>query len=196
MPNQGNEWSYSEETRYTNFGMFGHLRPMGKAPRGMNLWEADWGRIWKCFTEQFSPKGATVAHFEQWWIRSNVDRAGGWDRLMRPGPGMPTVAEVARGVPRPCVLQQIVRLRQGARDDYLAWFGAKAAPAAARVGWKAVAWMGAVHSSLAVTLIAAPDWSRFVELGRALPQPDPAWEADVDSHAMQGWAQSNYLKRK
>ena len=196
MPNQGNEWSYSPELQYTNFGMFGHLRPMGHAPRGMNLWEADWGKIFGALTEQYNPKsGAVVQRFEDWWRRSNVDRKGGWDRLMLPGRGAPSAQELAHGEKLPCVIQQIVRLRQGARDDYLEWFGSDVKSAVKKAGWKALTWLGAIHGSMAITLVGAPDWSRMLDLAEVMPQPDPAWEADTDSHAMQAWAGSKYLKR-
>jgi hypothetical protein len=44
-------------------------------------------------------------------------------------------------------------------------------------------------------MLAAPDWSRVLDLADALPQPDPAWQADVETIALQAWAGSNYLKR-
>ena len=194
LGNMGNDWSFDPKLRYHLFGLFGHLRPMGHAPRGMNLWEGDWKRVTGMLTEQFGPK-APGHGFEAWWMKSSVDRAGGWDRLMLPGPGSPSIAEIAKGTPRPCVIQQIVRLRQGARDEYLEWFGKKVRPAVERVGWKPIKWMGAIHSSLAITLIAAPDWSRMGDLAAAMPAPDPAWEADVETHAMQAWAGCSYLQR-
>ena len=194
LPNMGTDWSFDPALRYPLFGLFGHLRPMGHAPRGMNLWEGDWKRITGMLSEQFGAK--PPAHgFENWWARSNVDRAGGWDRLMIPGPGSLTLQQIARGDKRPCVVQQIVRLRQGARDDYLQWFGGEVAPAVEKAGWKALKWMGAIHSSLAITLVAAPDWSRLLDLAEVTPHPDPAWGADVDSHAMQAWAGCTYLQR-
>lgn len=193
MPNQGNDWSFSEDLRYDLVGMFGHLRPFGRAPRGVNLWELDWRRFSGALSEQFGktmPKG-----FEAWWMRSNVDRAGGWDRVMRPGPGSPALQDLQQGDKRPCVVEQRVRLRDGAQDDYLDWFAREAGPAIAPTGWQPMMWLGALHSSFVVTTVAAPDWSRVLDLSAALPQPDPAWQAQTETVALQAWAGSGFLKR-
>jgi hypothetical protein len=194
IQNQGNEWSFAPELRFPLFGIFGHLRPLGEAPRAVNLWELDWRRMWGFLSEQYG-KVPPAHSFEAWWTRSNVDRTGGWDRFMVPGPGCPTLEETARGVRRPCIIQQKVRLRQGAADEYLDWFSKKAKPAAVRIGWQPVKWLSALHSSFVVTMFAAPDWSRVLDLASALPQPDPAWQADVETIALQAWAGSNFLKR-
>ena len=194
IANQGNEWSFAPELRFPLFGIFGHLRPMGNAPRAVNLWELDWRRMWGFLSEQYGSQ--PLKHgFEQWWTRSNVDRAGGWDRFMVPGPGCPSLEETARGMKRPCVIQQKIRLAQGAAPEYLEWFAKKAKPAAVRVGWQPVKWMRALHSSFVVTMFAAPDWSRALDLAEALPQPDAAWQADVETVSLQAWAGSNFLKR-
>lgn len=194
ISNQGNEWSFSPELRFPLFGIFGHLRPMGNAPRAVNLWELDWRRMWGFLSEQYG-KEAPKTGFEQWWTRSNVDRSGGWDRFMVPGPGCPSLEETARGMKRPCVIQQKVRLAQGAAPEYLEWFAKKAKPAATRAGWQPVKWMRALHSSFVVTMFAAPDWSRALHLADALPQPESGWQADVETVSLQAWAGSNFLKR-
>ena len=193
MPNQGNEWSFDPKFKYDCFGMFGHLRPFGMAPRGVNLWEMDWRRLCGALTEQFGK--AAPNHFEQWWTRSNVDRVGGYDRFMRPGPGMPTMRELQHGMKRPCIVEQNIKLADGARDEYLEWFGRKVKPAAARVGWQAILWMGSLHSSFVVTMLAAPDWSRVLDLAEAMPQPDPGWQADIQTVSMSAWAGSGFLQR-
>ena len=114
---------------------------------------------------------------------------------MVPGPGSPPLEEVARGPKRPCVVQQKVRLRQGAADEYLDWYAMRVKPAILKVGWEPVKYLRALHSSFVVTMVAAPDWSRVTELGDAMPRPDPAWQADVETIALQAWAGSNFLKR-
>lgn len=195
MPNQGNEWPFAEELRFTNYGMFGHLRPFGKAPRCVNLWEMDWKRLAGAMSQQFHGAATATGHFEQWWTKSSVDRTGGWDRFMYPGPEMPPMKESARGVKRPCVVEQLIRLKQGAARDYIDWFERKVRPAVRKVGWEPIVWLSAMHSSFIVTMIAAPDWTRVLDLSEAMPQPDPAWQCDVETIALQAWPGSSYLRR-
>lgn len=194
MPNQGNHRHFSPEAQKLCYGMFGHLRPFGRAPRCVNLWEANWRKIYFSFSEQYG-KAPPTAGFESWWMRSSVDRTGGWDRLMMPGPGVPSCAEAAQGELRPCVVEQVVRLRPGTQDEYLSWFYERVKPAAENAGWRPLVWMKAVHSPLVVTMTAAPDWSGVLDLARAMPVPESRWQAEVKTIALQAWAGSEYLKR-
>ena len=190
----GKAWSFTADVKFPLFGSWGHLRPLGEAPRVVNLRELDWRRLWGFLSQQFGSE-QQASNLESWWIRSAVDRSGGWDRFMLPGPGCPTLDECAKGATRPCVIQQKVRVREGAAGEYLDWFVQKAKPAAQRAGWQPLTWLRAMHSSFIVTLFAAPDWSRVLDLAGALPDPDAAWEAQVETAAMQAWAGSGYLQR-
>ena len=44
-------------------------------------------------------------------------------------------------------------------------------------------------------MLAAPDWSRVLDLADVMPQPDPGWQADIQTVSMSAWAGSGYLQR-
>lgn len=196
--NQGTWWSFSPDLRYDLVGIFAQLRPAGRWPRAVNLWEADWRRLTGALHEQFGEVGGTArdqAH-NDWFAESAGQRAGGWDRLMLPGPGSPALAELQRGEPRPCVVQQRVRLALGAQHDYLAWFGEVAAPAVeATRAWRPLMWLGALHGSTAVTYFGAPRWDALDELAACLPAPEPGWAACVETSLLSAWTGSGLLQR-
>jgi hypothetical protein len=114
---------------------------------------------------------------------------------MYPGPGSPSLSELSSGATRPCVVHQVVHLRQGAKDDYFAWLVEDAHPRAAEVGWLPMMWLTALHGPTVTVLHAAPDWSALTDLGDALPDPDPAWRARVHTSLLHAWPESRYLQR-
>ena len=139
----------------------------------------------------FDPK----PRLDKWWVDSSHQRSGGWDRFCRPGPGSPSLRDIAQGALRPCVVQQYVRLRDGAKQDYLAWTNETVAPRVAQTDWRTLLWMGALHGSLAIVYHAASDWDGLLDLGAALPVPDKAWGVVVETSALQAWPKSQYLRR-
>ena len=206
LANQGTTWPFSDIHRYDLVAMLGQLRPFGRWPRAVNIWEADWARLWNVLGEQYSepvpaaPEAPPTvpppdAAFDAWWRRSAVDREGGWDRFMRPGPGCPALVDLQHGEPRPCVVQQVIRLRSGAQTDVLAWIGEVVRPAIADTGWRPLLWLGAVHGSNVTVLLGAPVWDGVLDLARALPALDPSWDAVVTTSALQAWGPSRYLER-
>lgn len=199
LANQGSTWPFDPASRSDLVGIFEQLRPLGRWPRAVNLWETDWGRLTAYLGEQFGPAathGVTAAsepdRFTRWWLASSGERRGGWDRIMRPGPGSPSVHEI-EGPPRPCVVQQIVRLRHGALDDYLAWFAAEVPVALQGAAWQPMMWLGALHDARAIVYFTAERWHGIGELATRLPWPDPAWGAVVASAALRPWEHSQYL---
>lgn len=199
LANQGTTWPFSETHRYDLVAMLGQLRPFGRWPRAVNLWEADWVRLWNVLGEQFDEAAADTpppdVAFDDWWRRSAGDREGGWDRFMRPGPGSPSLRDLQHGEPRPCVVQQVMRVRAGAQADALSWVGDVARPAIAGSGWTALMWLGAVHGPTVTVLYGAPGWDGVLELARSLPALDPGWDAVVDTSALQAWGPSRFLDR-
>jgi hypothetical protein len=87
-------------------------------------------------------------------------------------------------------------MRAGALDDYLAWVRDDVRAAAEAAGWRALMWLGAIHSSEAFVYLAAPSWDALPALADALPDPDPAWRVGVESSALAPWDQSGYLMRR
>jgi hypothetical protein len=193
IANQGSHWPFTEDTRFSIFGIFGKLRPMGKFPRAVNLWETTVDKFCRATEQQFFD---AAPRLDGWWIKSNNQRTGGWDRICRPGPGSPSLKDAVQGVKRPCVVQQYVRLRAGTQQDYLSWVNEKVAPSVAQTGWQTMLWMGALHSSLAIVYHAAPSWDGLLDLAPALPQPDKAWGAVSENSALYAWEGSKYLERK
>jgi hypothetical protein len=198
LANQGSWWSFSEEYRYDLVGIFGQLRPAGRWPRAVNLWEADWHRIEHVFDEQFGTP-ATQAPVDErhndWWRRSAGDRSGGWDRLMVPGPGSRALAELQEGTPRPCVVQQVIALRHGAQQDFLAWVGERVPAAVDGSGWELLMSLRALHGSTATVLYGAPTWDGVGQLAGLLPVPDPDWRPEVTTSLLQAWEGSALLQR-
>ena len=196
LPNQGSHWGFSPELRWDLVGIFEQHHALGTWPRAVNLWETDWPRLAGMLTEQFGAQAPPAVDpsldFTRWWLTSSGDRRGGWDRFTRPGPGSPALREIT-GPLRPCVVQQMVRLRHGARDDYLAWFGDAVPSATAGGAWQPLMWLGALHDARAIVYFASTTWRGLGELAASLPTPDAAWSAVAHSAALRPWAQSQYL---
>ena len=192
IANQGSHWPFSEDVRFQIFGIFGKLRPMGKWPRAVNLWETTVDKFCRATEQQFFD---TQPRLDGWWIKSNHQRTGGWDRVCRPGPGSPSLKDAIQGEPRPCVVQQYVRLRNGTKDDYLAWVRESVAPRVAETGWKTMLWMASLHGPLAIVYHAAPNWDGLLDLGPTMPAPDRAWGAVAETSALHAWPGSAYLQR-
>lgn len=192
LANWSGFWPFSGESRWTLFGIFGQLRPSGTWPRAVNLWETTMEKFCLANEQQFFDM---TPRMDAHWLKSNTQRTGGWDRLCVPGPGSPGLRGAAQGEKRPCVIQQYVRLRNGAVDDYLEWVHERVAPRVAETGWRTLLWMGGLHSSVAIVYHAAPSWDRLVDLASAIPAPDKAWEAISDNAALHAFPQSTYLKR-
>jgi len=196
LPNLGSKWPFDPAHRFDLVGVFEQLRPFGQWPRAVNLWEVDWDRISHVFTEQFgatAPPETEHQDFAKWWLTSSGERWGGWDRFMRPGPGSPALRELT-GPRRPCVVQQVVRLRHGALDDYLAWFGADVAAALEGAAWLPLLWLGALHDPRAIVYFAAESWHGLGELAQQLPVPDPQWHAAATTAALRPWSESAFLQ--
>ena len=201
LANQGRQRSWSEGLNNTLVGIFGQLRPVGNAwPRAVNLWETSWRRKVGALNEQFGPnEGAKPANdkvLDSWWRSSAGHRSGGWDRLMLPGPGSLSLADLQKGPPLHAVIQQVVRLRMGAKKDYLAWFGESVPRALAGNAWRPMMWLDPLHGQSAIVYYGAENWDHVSELGRVLPVPDAAWQARADSCALQAWNTSEFLQRK
>jgi hypothetical protein len=192
LGNQGSHWPFTEDCRYDLVGIFARLRPLGRWPRAVNLWEMTWDKMFRAMEQQFFDP---TPRLDQWWIKSNNQRSGGWDRFCTPGPGSPSLEAVATGPLRPCVVQQYVRLRAGVKDEYLAWVNESVAPSVDQSGWKTLMWMGALHGSIAIVYHAAPTWDSLLDLAPALPRPDAAWQAVVETSSLQAWPKSQYLQR-
>jgi hypothetical protein len=192
MGNMGRTWPLNEDSRFDLVGVFAQLRPCGRWPRAVNLWEMSWRKLCLATEQQYLDPRPLM---EGWWLKSNVERSGGWDRFCKPGPGSRSLGELANGPPLPCVVQQIVRLRDGAKDDYLAWVNERVAPRVAQTPWRTLMWLGALHGPMAIVYHAAPAWSALAELSSALPLPDPAWRATADSTLLEAWNESAYLQR-
>jgi hypothetical protein len=195
LANQGSTWVFSEECRHDLLGIFAQLRVEGTWPRAVNLWEADWSRMVQAVTEQFGSSAQDAATFEEWWNRSLSDRTGGFDRWLRPAPDSPALADLARGPRRPCTVQQVWQVRPGAVDELLAWSGGAQAPAAEKSGWQPGVRLAALHSASAYIYWHAESWDGLLDLANALPLPDPAWHAHLDTSCLQAWDNSLYLAR-
>jgi hypothetical protein len=201
LASQGRQRSWSEAHNNTLVGIFAQLRPLGNRwPRAVNLWESSWRRKVGALNEQFGPdhgpRPANDKELDTWWRRGAGHRAGGWDRLMLPGPGSPPLEDLQQGPLLRAVVQQLVRLKKGAQPDYLAWFGESVPQALAGSAWRALMWLGPLHSSSAIVYYGAESWDRVCELGERLPQAPAAWEPLIESSALKPWEHSDYLKRE
>jgi hypothetical protein len=194
LENIGRAWPFSDDSRFDLVGTFAPLRPCSTWPRAVNVWEMDWRRAAAMFEEQFGEQ--TPRQMEAWWRESLGHRTGGWDRLLRPTPGSPSLADLRGGLARPCVVQQTVRVRAGALEELLEWVDAAVAPAADAAGWQAILRLGALHGTTAMVYFAAPTWAHLLDLGPSLPLPDAGWNAVVESATMRAWKQSAYLARE
>jgi hypothetical protein len=168
-------------------------------PRAVNLWESTWKIKVSALNEQFvadtGPRPVNDVQLTAWWLASSGQRSGGWDRLMLPGPGSPALKELQQGPLRRAVVQQLVRLRLGTRNDYLAWFQQEVPKALAGSAWQAMMWLAPLHGESVIAYFSAENWSRVAELGRSLPVPKASWEAVVETSALKPWDGSDYLKR-
>lgn len=200
LANQGRQRSWSEGLNNTLVGIFAQLHPLGNRwPRAVNLWETSWRRKVGALNEQFGPndgpKPANDKVLDSWWRSSAGHRAGGWDRLMLPGPGSLSLTDLQKGPPLRAVIQQLVRLRMGAKKDYLSWFGEQVPKALAGSAWRPMMWLDPLHGQSAIVYYGAENWDRVSELGRALPVPDAGWQARAESSALQAWSTSEFLQR-
>ena len=203
LANQGQHRPWSDGLNNTLVGIFVQLHAVGQRwPRAVNLWESSWHRRAAAMTLQYGADAKVVEtakaseqKLEDWWRSSAGHRAGGWDRYMLPGPGSPWADELRAGPKLHAIVQQRIRLRNGAKRDYLAWFAENVPPALSGSEWRAMLWLGELHGRGAIVYFGAENWNRLAALGSALPVPDAAWQARVETSALRAWDSSDYLQR-
>lgn len=196
LPNMGGHWPFSEDIRHDLVGIFGQVRPIGRWPRAVNLWEIDWPRLAGQLVEQFGEERVANPEFETWWRRSLTHRKGGFDRFMFAGAGSPPLAAIQQGERLPCLIQQKASVRRGAAGDYLASIVENATSALRGSGWRPLMWFECMHSPDTFVYFAGPDWSDVLQVAAALPAPDPAWQVSVElTSALEAWDESLYLRR-
>lgn len=196
LPNMGSHWPFSEAIRHDLVGIFGQLRPCGRWPRSVNLWEVDWPRLAAQLTEQFGETRVASPEFETWWRRSLTQRKGGFDRFLFPGPGSPRLADIQAGERLPCVIQQKSRVRPGAGEDYLADFADRASEQLKGSPWRPLMWFSCMHSAETFVYLAGPSWDRVLDAAELLRGGDDSWgQVPTLTSALQAWEESLYLRR-
>jgi hypothetical protein len=179
-------------------GTFAQLHVAGSWPRAVNLWEGSWPQITQALRDHDTgARAAPSAGFEEWARTSAMQRTGGFDRFLYPGPGSPDLASIRASsvaeAPRSCVVQLDVSVRQGAAGDYVQWFSECCVPAVKVEQWRALMWFSCIHSARVFIYFASPSWLGVDDLAQVLPEPLPGWNASTQTSFLKAWSESHYL---
>jgi len=103
------------------FGVWAVLGSTGAWPQVVNLWEEDGlAGLADSFAAEAVGPGTQDEALAIWWAKAAEFRRGGFDRLVRPAPWSPTIAELtADGVRGECYAHELVRLRPGTTAEFL-----------------------------------------------------------------------------
>lgn len=147
-------------------------------PAVVNLWEMDsWAHWSETLERQFVPE-KTDAALAPWWAKTAEYRRGGFDRILEPAPGCPTLADLqTSGLSSWVCGQTIARALPGKGEALLALVRDRIGPLLERAGCSV---LGNYHvpmrSDEIVYLWAAPTFAVMCAL-EASKKDDTAWRS-------------------
>ena len=164
-------------------GFWATVGTTGRWPEAIALWEMeDWEHYARLRESQFV-EGEKDERLTEWVNSAWKWRTGGFDRMLIPGEGSPTISDLRRtGVKGGVFLHEIVEVAPGRADDYTAQVISRYLPIAERRGMQLVgSWRSAFRNTEAVNIWALRDWDHWIEL-RATASTDTevqAWMRDM-----------------
>ncbi len=104
------------------FGTWQVVGSTGRWPQVVNVWElTDGWEGWRRLVSTTNLRRAENQALSDWWDEAYRHRTGGFDRLLGPGPGCPTLESLRRaGVRSSLFVHELSTVRPGAGPDYLA----------------------------------------------------------------------------
>ncbi len=86
-----------EERGMSCVGVWGTLGSTARWPEVTNLWEFDsWDAMAASYGFEANAPGMQDAKLKVWWDEAQKYRSGGFDRILRPAPYSPTLAEITK----------------------------------------------------------------------------------------------------
>lgn len=160
-----------EDRNQQCFGVWGVLGSTGAWPQVCNIWEEP---SLEALAESFGAEAVGPAlqdpKLAKWWQRAAEFRRGGFDRILRPAPWMPTIGEsLAAGNRGTVFAHEVLRCLPGSAPDVLAIAGERAVDAYRPLGWSLVgAWTTALRDDDEVILVwNIADWAAWAAGERA-----------------------------
>jgi len=157
-------------------------------PRVVNLWEMDSWEHWaRTLERQFLPEKTDPA-LAPWWSRAAQWRSGGFDRILEPAAGSPTLAELHELQLRAWVcLQTITRTHPGKASAYLASLTGQLTGLLAPSGLSLLgAFRATMRSDEVLTIWAAKDFPTLCRF----------YERRNEDPALQSWGRESKALRR
>jgi hypothetical protein len=147
------------------FGVWAVLGSTGAWPQVCNIWEEPGlDGLARSFAGETVGNALQDPKLAKWWDRAADFRRGGFDRILRPAPWMPTVtSSLDAGVSAEVFAHEILRVRPGSAPELLEVARERAVAAYDVYGWRLVgAWTTALRDDdEALLLWALPDWQAW-----------------------------------
>lgn len=172
-----------EDRHQLCYGVWGVVGSTRRWPEVVNIWEEDgYGGLAASLRAELSHRDLQDPKLAAWWAAAASLRSGGFDRLLRPAPWMPTIEEAcASGIRGEVYAHEHVRVGRGRAAEYLEIVRQEAVPVRQRFGWVlAGAWRTVLADDAECFLLwAIPTWEQWAE-AEAAQESDPAcaaWQA-------------------
>lgn len=156
-----------EDRHQLCFGVWGVVGSTAAWPQVCNIWEEDgWAGLARSLDEELTGPDLQDPKLRRWWAKASEFRRGGFDRILRPAPWMPTITDhMSSGTRGGAFAHEIVTVTPGGAADLLELARTAAVPAFEPYGWALV---GAFTTALrnddeAVLLWAMPSFRAWSE---------------------------------
>jgi hypothetical protein len=146
----------------------------GRWPQVVNVWEIAGWDGWARLAQRTNVDKAANTELAEWWDEAYQRRSGGFDRLLRGGPGCPTRADLAAAhVEGTWFVHELSEVRPGAGPEYLAAVAEQRVPAMADRGITLVG----LYDSVLVDTEVCTIWATDVSAHTALLREGDPWPA-------------------
>jgi hypothetical protein len=168
------------------YGVWATVGSTGRWPEVVNLWELEgWDGLVANFEHEFAGGDTQDPSLAEWWAQAAQLRRGGVDRIVVPAEWTDPIDElVAKGVGGAVYAHELVTVRPGTADDFLAALEEVGRETIEAFGLQLVGAFSVamVHDSEAIVIWAIPEWKTWAEFETA--QHDTrllAWRARLDT---------------
>ncbi len=169
MHHMAANWSplAQEQRHQLCYGVWGVVGSTGPWPQVVNIWEEDgFAGLAASFRQEFDNSLLQDPALARWWAAAADLRSGGYDRILVPHPGTPTIEQLCGAATPPggeVYAHEVVTVRRGHAWDLLDAVVGNADAAAKATEWRLTgAWTTAMGTlSECVLLWTIPTWETW-----------------------------------
>jgi hypothetical protein len=157
------------------YGVWGVVGSTGHWPQVVNIWEEDgWDGLAGSFGIELNNASLQDPALAKWWAAAAELRSGGFDRILVPHPGMPTITEICEAgggeAGGETYAHEVIEVPPGSAWRFLDAVVADAKHVREVHGWRLLgAWCTAMRNrDECVLLWAIPTWGQWARAEQAL----------------------------